>query len=861
MTSPRLFISYSHKDENLLTALTTHLSPLVNNGTITSWDDRKLLLGDELDETLRSELESADLVAFLVSSDFLASISCYEKELLRILHLRPSGKIGVLPIILRQCLWQDTPLKNFVAAPKDGKPVTAFSDRDEAWVNVAEQIKQRAEQWMSDQSNLKEDRTSYKRPTASLNADFANWLTDTEVLFQHEFKEKLYLTDIFVYPDLTGHQDRDHDFIDTINSSELRNPDFIHDGVLLHGQEQSGKTALVKTLFQHYHDHRILPLYVDGRNITSSDPQRTLSPLVRQQYQNITWDEYVSNSAQKILFIDNYHALRLNLKFERRFLDAIKPLFDHRILVADSSVTFDEKRIIEISPYRRWEILPFGHARRGELIERWNSLGEEETIEPTDLQRRNDDTTRKLNTIIRRNVLPPKPIFVLTVIQLLDSVMPTNFDLSSYGHCYQALIFQALRKVGVRPQQFDLYVNYLTELAYSCFSNGGESLKEEEFVRFTDAYSKRFLLHSHEQILKTLTRAEIVRIDGDNRLRFCYRYIFYFYAAKYLADHIDDCRHEIENLCESLHSSRNANIVIFLMHHSRDQRIIDEVLLRAEMIFDQVPVATLERQETEHILQLVQRIPDLVIDQIDVETERKKELERLDHFDGVANEGEDFDDQLKDADETVLDIVRSARMIDVVGQILRNRSGSLERTQLSDLARSGFDTGLRFLSFWLEFTRRDRSGIVGLIASVLMTAAKGAKDEDEIRRAATQLYLDLCYDVCRGVLRRVTHSLGARELVEVFEMLEQQEPDSIAVLLLNVAIQMEFTKKIPKRKIERLIVKLRSNPIAGLLLKELVIQHLYLNEIRIGDKQWISAKLGIPMRSQRRLEGSREATV
>ncbi len=861
MTSPRLFISYSHHDEELLKEFTAHLAPLINNGTITSWDDRELVLGDQLDETLRSELQSADLIAFLVSSDFLSSISCYEHELLRVLELRSSGRIGVLPIILRECLWKDTPLKNFVAAPKDGKPVTSFSDKDAAWVYVAEQIKLRAAQWVHDVSNLRDKPTIYEASAISLNPNFMNWLIGTEVSFQHKVKEKVHLPDVFIYPDLRGRQDRDNDFIETVNSSQLKHPDFVGDGILLHGEEQAGKTSLIKMLYSHYHDQDFLPLYVDAGEITSSDLKRAFSRPVRQQYEGTTWDDYISTTAQRILFVDNYHALKLNIKFEARFLEAIRAAFQHKVLVADSSLTFDEKRMVEVSPFRRWEMLPLGHARRGELIERWNSLGEEETIGATALQRRNDDTTRKLNAIIRRNLLPPKPFFVLTVIQLLDSLMPTNFELSSYGHCYQALILQALHKVGVRTQNFDLYVNYLSELAYSCFSHGGESLTSDEFKNFTEKYSQRFLLGSHEEILKTLTRAEIVRIDVDDRLRFSYQYIFYFYAAKYLADHIEDCEHEIENLCERLHSERNANIVIFLMHHSRDQRIIDEVLLRAEMIFDQVPVATLHRRETEHILGVAQQIPELVIDQIDVESERRKELERRDHLDAAPDDSEKFEEQLKDADTTVIDIVRSARMIDVVGQILRNRSGSLEKKQLSDLAQSGFETGLRFLRFWLEFTRREKGDIVALIAGALLAGADGAKDDEKTRKAAMELYLNLCYDVCHGVLGRIANSLGARELIEIFETLEQQEPDSVAIMLLNIAIQMEFTKRIPKSKINKLSSKLRSNPIAGLLLRQLVIQHLYLNEVRVGDKQWISSKLGISIRSQRRLEGSRATKI
>ena len=43
----RLFISYSHKDENLRNELQTHIKLLQRRGVIDAWDDRKIDPGDE----------------------------------------------------------------------------------------------------------------------------------------------------------------------------------------------------------------------------------------------------------------------------------------------------------------------------------------------------------------------------------------------------------------------------------------------------------------------------------------------------------------------------------------------------------------------------------------------------------------------------------------------------------------------------------------------------------------------------------------------------------------------------------------------------------------------------------------------
>ena len=857
MQSPSLFISYSHEDEALLKEFTAHLSPLVNNQIITAWHDRELVVGDSLDDELRSRLESADLVAFLVSSSFLQSTSCYQNELLKVLIRRRTERVEILPIILRDCLWKATPLVQFVAAPTDGRPVTASPDRDAAWVDVVQQVQVRADRWK--QATLMAPRTAADAAKHSLRADFQEWLTRTEVPFQHKMKQSLSLPDLYVYPDLRGDDVDPEVLFETINSAELMKPEFVGDGVVIHGEEQAGKTSLIKRLYSHYKSQQFLPLYADAQSITSSDLQRALHRSVSEQYHELRWDDYVEQQGARILFIDNYDRLRLNVRYEKRFLLEARRIFAHLLLVGDSCLTFDEKRMVELAPFRRWEMLPFGHARRGELIERWNSLGQEETIGDSSLHRRNDETTRNVNSIVRRNLLPPKPVYVLTVLQMLDFVMPSSFELSSYGHCYQVLILQALHKVGIRSQDFDPYMNYLSELAYFCFTIGGEGVDEDQFTRFKKEYSARFLSRSHDDILKTLFRAEILRTQGG-QLMFSYRYIFYFYTAKYLSDHIGEVAEDVERICESMHTERNANILIFLMHHSRDQRVIDELLLRAAMIYDGGKPATLDRKETEHILDLLQSVPDLVIEHIDVEAERKRALDRQDALDGDIEDVELEDEELESLDGELADIIRSARMVEVIGQILRNRSGSLHREQLTELARSGYETGLRFLSFWLDITRRERNGVVALIAEALVKEF-GRDDEERLRKAALRTYLNLCYGVCRGVIGKISNSLGAGELIEVFEGLGKEDPDSIAIQLINVVIRMEFTKEIPKKQIESLNRKLDSNPVARMLLKEVVVHHVYRNWVKVGDKQWISSKLGIPMKAQRRLEATKAAKL
>jgi hypothetical protein len=136
-----LFFSYSHKDEDLRDQLEVHLSMLKREGLIDAWHDRKIPAGDEFDRSIDDKLEAADVILLLVSADFLASAYCFDVEVHRAMQRHQDGSARVIPVILRPCDWHNAPFGQLLAAPKDGKPVTRWTDRDEAFVDVVRQIR------------------------------------------------------------------------------------------------------------------------------------------------------------------------------------------------------------------------------------------------------------------------------------------------------------------------------------------------------------------------------------------------------------------------------------------------------------------------------------------------------------------------------------------------------------------------------------------------------------------------------------------------------------------------------------------------------------------------------------------------
>ena len=137
-----VFISYSHLDESFKSDLVKHLDPLRRLGLIETWHDRKIKPGDVWDSTISSNLDKAQIILLLVSIDFINSKYCYDTELERALERHYSGEAKVIPIILRACMWQQTPFAKLQSLPKDAQAVALWPDKDSAFVNVAEGIRQ-----------------------------------------------------------------------------------------------------------------------------------------------------------------------------------------------------------------------------------------------------------------------------------------------------------------------------------------------------------------------------------------------------------------------------------------------------------------------------------------------------------------------------------------------------------------------------------------------------------------------------------------------------------------------------------------------------------------------------------------------
>ncbi|MCP4689110.1 MAG: toll/interleukin-1 receptor domain-containing protein, partial [Desulfobacterales bacterium] len=123
----KLFISYSHNDEDWKDRVKSHLQVLRKQGILEIWDDRDLRLGEEWQPEIEDALNSSDIAVLLVSADFLASDFIMDEEVPRIRERRGNGLMEIFPIIIEPCAWKAVGwLKRIQLFPRDGKPLSTF---------------------------------------------------------------------------------------------------------------------------------------------------------------------------------------------------------------------------------------------------------------------------------------------------------------------------------------------------------------------------------------------------------------------------------------------------------------------------------------------------------------------------------------------------------------------------------------------------------------------------------------------------------------------------------------------------------------------------------------------------------------
>lgn len=189
-----VFIAYAREDDAIKDRLKKNLAAIFRNNPADSlWDDGEIHAGDDWNKAIHKALEQADIFLLLVSPDFIASDFCYETEMQKALEKHQRKEAIIVPLIVRACSWQNTPLKDLKILPEDGKPIHRSNEQhilDELYLQVTEKLNQ-ISNTVKDQKRIKKLKVQFDITFRQAEEEFKNenW---EEALFLYEKSLKIH---------------------------------------------------------------------------------------------------------------------------------------------------------------------------------------------------------------------------------------------------------------------------------------------------------------------------------------------------------------------------------------------------------------------------------------------------------------------------------------------------------------------------------------------------------------------------------------------------------------------------------------------------------------------------------------------
>lgn len=425
---------------------------------------------------------------------------------------------------------------------------------------------------------------------------------------------------------------------------------------------------------------------------------------------------------------------------------------------------------------------------------------------------------------------------------------------TSYGHCYHAMITTQLFRAKIKLDSMDQYFNFLTELSYFMFKKNKKNIYEDELNQFSKEYDDKYIFD--KRIIGDLMQASILK-NKSATCSFQYVYIYYYFVAKYISDHIDDkdVKEQVNKLMSSIHKKDNSNIVIFITHHTKNNELLDDILLHTMVTFDDFPEAHLEKSETKFIGEAIEKLKPLraISENNNVEEQRKSVLKKKDELQPTNKNVED-DRERKVDDSLSIEIRRSAKSMEIIGQIIKNQCGTFSKDKLSELFKNGQNVGLRLLKSFIDLMNDDPKGLADFIKEKVLQRAeeKNQKLSDEEAMLISQQYItQFSYSIIFGWLHKIVDSLGYGRIVDIADDVNDKT-NTPASKLINLSIHAWYTKELDIAKLKNLYKEFDNdnNHTANYILKDIVSRHIYMHKIYYKDKQKIDSLLGFSVQKQ-----------
>jgi hypothetical protein len=256
--------------------------------------------------------------------------------------------------------------------------------------------------------------------------------------------------------------------------------------------------------------------------------------------------------------------------------------------------------------------------------------------------------------------------------------------------------------------------------------------------------------------------------------------------------------------------------------------------------FDGILPITLEKkcQYYKLLQEIVKEIKNDVIEMRDPTHERDKHMltqDKLERENGRKNLNQDeIENNIH-----LRPFLHAFRSIEILGQIVKNRKGSLETATLKEMIAELYQTGFRMISFLGELIKQGKDDLARKVE-------ENVKDKDssgDIERKISRFLDFICLQACLGIFSKLVQHVGVKELHQIFNEVAN-EINSPSAYLVSFSIN-SYYDKLNMKELERLSREFKDNFVALQILRSRVKAYIYNNHVDYKFKQKVGAYLNM----------------
>lgn len=701
-----------------------------------------------------------------------------------------------------------------------------------------------------------------------LHKGFEDRLQKLPIKITHPIAGDLRLSDCYIFPDLEPELNKDYEYGVYIDSESLvKNRDKDTRIYILEGASRCGKSSLLKMYYLCMLRAGVYPIILKGNEITNSKLFNVLlEKTYKQQYntKSRSYDFYKQmDRNKKVLLIDNLNRSSLNREGIQAIYNNSLSQFETVIVTADERLKMSQilPSTEQKDMFQQYRILSLGSVKRNLLIEKWQRMGTNyETLDERTLEQEVKEIYDTVSSILGEQFLPSYPFYLLSLLQNLNQAAKRQeVHQTYYAYCYKSLLISSLDSVGIEAEKQKQLLAFLAYIAYKLFEkdNMNHTFTSAEFENVFWEYKKTFvfLYESPDFCKKDLMNATILEED-DGYISFSSKYIYYYLAAEKLAEYISrdaKVQDKVERMCLNLHNEEYAHILIFLVYHTRDYSLIDNLLIASTIPLEYLQPTTLSNNDGlfSDMNGIIENVRQKVM--IQNEDPKKKRLEKLQKAEVAERKAEkeeanrDIVQEIQEIEKNpqLMELLTAMRSIKILGQIVKNESSNLEKEKIQELLIQAYTTSFRIISSFASMIQEETDDMVKSIIDKANSKGRNI-DYYSLREKVSKMVGYFVYKFCLYNFSNLTHSVGTKNLDEIYDGVAEKI-GTPAARLVSFTIKSYYGKKLNTNELRNLYREFDGNPVAQQILRARALHYVYHNSVERSEKQRIGQICGLKL--------------